>query len=176
MQVLESNFGIEKAFMTTIHSYTADQSLVDGPHRDLRRARAAAQSMIPTTTGAAIAVSKAIPTLKNLFDGISVRVPTICVSLSDITAVLKKEVTIQQVNEALKQASKSPLFKNVLAVSEVPLVSVDFTGNAYSSIIDLEYTNVIGGNFVKVLAWYDNEWGYSCRLVEMAESVGKLIK
>ena len=176
MQVLESNFGIEKAFMTTIHSYTADQSLVDGPHRDLRRARASAQSMIPTTTGAAIAVSKAIPTLKNLFDGISVRVPTICVSLSDITAVLKKEVTIQQVNEALKQASKSPLFKNVLAVSEVPLVSVDFTGNAYSSIIDLEYTNVIGGNFVKVLAWYDNEWGYSCRLVEMAEAVGKLIK
>ncbi|MFA5022016.1 MAG: type I glyceraldehyde-3-phosphate dehydrogenase [Patescibacteria group bacterium] len=177
MQILESKFGIEKAFMTTIHSYTADQNLVDGPHRDLRRARAAGQNMIPTTTGAAKAVAKVIPTLNKLFDGISVRVPTICVSLSDITVVLKqKEVTVQQVNDAFKEAVKNPLFKNVLAISEIPLVSSDFTGNSYSSIVDLEYTNVIAGNFVKILAWYDNEWGYSTRLVEMAQAVGKLIK
>ncbi|MFA6410376.1 MAG: type I glyceraldehyde-3-phosphate dehydrogenase [Candidatus Buchananbacteria bacterium] len=177
MQILESNFGIEKAFMTTIHSYTADQNLVDGPHRDLRRARAAAQSIIPTTTGAALAVAKVIPPLNNLFDGISVRVPTICVSLSDVTAVLKqKEVTVKQVNDAFLAATKNQLFKNVLAIAEAPLVSADFTGSSYSAIVDLDYTNVIGGNFVKVLAWYDNEWGYSTRLVEMAEQVGKLIK
>ncbi len=175
MQVLESKFGIEKAMMTTIHSYTADQNLVDAPHKDLRRARAAGQNIIPTTTGAAIAVSKVVPSLNNLFDGIAVRVPTICASASDITAVLKrKKVTAKQINDEFKSAVKNPLFKNILAVSSKPLVSSDFIGNPNSSIVDLEYTSVVGGNMVKILAWYDNEWGYSSRLVEMAEQLGKL--
>ncbi len=177
IQVLESQFGIEKALMTTIHSYTADQNLVDGPHRDLRRARAAAQNIIPTSTGAAIATTEVVPTLKNLFDGISVRVPTLCVSISDITAVLKrKKVTVQQINDAFKKAAKEPLYKNILAVSGKPLVSSDFVGNSFSTIIDTEFTRVVGGNFVKVLAWYDNEWAYSLRLVEMADEIGKSIK
>ena len=177
MQVLESAFGIEKSFMTTIHSYTADQNLVDGPHRDLRRARAAAFNMVPTTTGAAIATTEVVPTLKNLFDGISIRVPTICGSISDITAILKrKKVTVRQVNDAFKKAIKNPLFKNILTVTNKPIVSADIIGTSHSAIIDLEFTRVIGGNMVKVLAWYDNEWAYSLRLVEMAEQVGKLIK
>jgi len=174
MQVLESKFGIEKAMMTTVHSYTADQNLVDGPHKDLRRARAAAQNIIPTTTGAAIATTKVVPSLKNLFDGISLRVPTVCASVSDITAVLKrKKVTVKQINDEFKNAAKNPLFKNVLVVSAKPLVSTDFIGNPNSSIIDLEYTKVVGGNLVKILAWYDNEWAYSLRLVEMAAEIGK---
>ncbi|MFA6215393.1 MAG: type I glyceraldehyde-3-phosphate dehydrogenase [Patescibacteria group bacterium] len=177
IQILESRFGIEKALMTTVHSYTADQNLVDGPHRDLRRARAAGQNIIPTTTGAAIATTQVVPTLKNLFDGISIRVPTICGSISDITAVLKrKKVTAKQLNDEFKKAVKNPLFKNVLAVSNRPLVSSDIIGNPYSAIIDLEYTRVIGGNLVKVLAWYDNEWAYSLRLVEMAEEIGRITK
>jgi glyceraldehyde 3-phosphate dehydrogenase len=175
MQVLESIFGVEKAMMTTIHSYTADQNLVDGPHKDLRRARAAAHNIVPTTTGAAVATTLVVPSLKNLFDGIAVRVPTICASVSDITAVLKKKkVTAEQINNEFKKATKDPVFKNILAVSDKPLVSTDFIGNSNSSIVDLEYTSVVGGNMVKVLAWYDNEWGYSCRLVEMAEKMGKL--
>jgi len=177
MQVLESKFGIEKAMMTTVHSYTADQNLVDGPHKDLRRARAAAYNIVPTTTGAAISTTKVVPSLKKLFDGISIRVPTICVSISDVTAVLKrKKVTIEQINNEFKKATKDPLFKKVLAVTNKPLVSTDFTGNPYSTIVDLSYTNVVGGNLVKVLAWYDNEWAYSLRLVEMAEELGKLTK
>jgi len=177
MQVLESKFGIEKAMMTTVHSYTADQNLVDGPHKDLRRARAAGQNIIPTTTGAAIATTKVVPGLKNLFDGIAIRVPTVCASVSDITAVLKrKKVTAKQINDEFKKAVKNPLFKNVLAVSSKPLVSSDFIGNPSSSIVDLEYTKVVGGNLVKILAWYDNEWAYSLRLTEMAEEIGKLIK
>jgi len=177
MQVLESRFGVEKAMMTTVHSYTADQNLVDGPHKDLRRARAAAGNIVPTTTGAAIATTKVVPSLKNLFDGIALRVPTVCGSVSDITAVLKrKKVTARQVNDEFKKAVKNPLYKNILAVSGKPLVSSDFVGNPNSSIVDLEYTKVVGGNLVKVLAWYDNEWAYSLRLVEMAEEVGKLVK
>lgn len=175
IQVLESKFGIEKAMMTTVHSYTADQNLVDGPHRDLRRARAAACNIIPTTTGAAIATTKTVPNLRNLFDGISIRVPTVCASISDITAVLKrKKVTVKQVNDEFKKAAKNPLFKNILAVSGKPLVSSDFIGTSYSAIVDLEFTRVVGGNLVKILAWYDNEWAYSLRLVEMAQEVGKM--
>ncbi len=175
MQILDSRFGIEKAMMTTIHSYTADQNLVDGSHKDLRRARAAAQNIVPTTTGAAKATSLVVPNLKNLFDGIAIRVPTICVSASDITAVLKsKKVTAIQINDEFKKALKNPMFKNILAVSDKSLVSSDFIANPNSSIVDLEYTSVVGGNMVKILAWYDNEWGYSCRLVEMAEVLGKL--
>lgn len=174
MQVLESRFGIDKAMMTTIHSYTADQNLVDGPHRDLRRARSAAQNIIPTTTGAAKATAKVVPELKNLFDGIALRVPTVCGSLSDITIVLKrKKVTVKQINDEFKKAVKNPLYKNVLAISTKSLVSSDFIGNPSSSIVDLEYTKVVGGNLVKILAWYDNEWAYSVRLVEMAEVVGR---
>lgn len=177
MQVLESRFGVEKALMTTVHAYTADQNLVDGPHRDWRRARAAAQNLVPTSTGAAIATTKVVPNLRHLFDGVSLRVPLACVSIADVTAVLKrKKVTVKQVNDEFKKAVKLPLYKGVLAVSTKPLVSVDFIGNPYSAIVDLEFTRVVGGNLVKVLAWYDNEWAYSLRLVELAEAVGKLVK
>lgn len=173
IQILESEFGVEKAVMTTIHSYTADQALVDGPHKDLRRARAAAQNIIPTSTGAARATTKVIPKLKNLFDGISIRVPTICVSLSDITCVLKKNTTEDEINQAFKNALKNPMFKNILDVTYEPVVSSDFIGSPYSAIVDASFTRVIGGNLAKVLAWYDNEWGYSMRLVELALSIAK---
>jgi len=173
IQVLDTRFGVEKALMTTVHSYTADQSLVDGPHRDLRRARAAAHNIVPTTTGAAIATTKVVPNLKNLFDGVAIRVPTICGSISDITAVLKrKKVTVKQINDEFKQAAKNPLYKSVLGVTNKPLVSSDFIGSCYSAIVDLEFTRVVGGNLVKVFAWYDNEWAYSLRLVEMARQIG----
>lgn len=174
MQVLEDNFGVDKALMTTIHAYTSTQNLVDGPNKDLRRARAAAQNMIPTSTGAAIATTKVIPKLNDKFDGISVRVPVITGSLADITAVLKKNATVEQVNNAFKKAAKDPAFKGILAVSEESLVSSDFIGDSHSSTVDLEFTRVVGGNMVKILSWYDNEWGYSTRLVEMAAAIGRL--
>lgn len=171
-QVLMSSFGVEKAMMTTIHSYTADQNLVDGPHKDLRRARAAAHNIVPTTTGAAIATTETIPQLKSKFDGLSIRVPTICVSLSDFTFVLKrKNVTKAQVNAAIRNAAGTKRYKGILQVTAKPLVSSDFIGNPASSIVDLSLTQVVGGNLVKVIAWYDNEWGYSNRLVEMAEII-----
>lgn len=172
MMVLERVFGVEKAMLSTIHSYTADQNLQDGPHRDLRRARAAAQNIVPTSTGAAIAVTRVIPSLVNKFDGTSFRVPTATVSLTDLTVLLKKDVTVDQVNAALVKASKTYL-KGILAVTDEPLVSSDFIGNPASSIVDLELTAVVGGNLLKVVAWYDNEWGYANRLVEMAEIMGK---
>jgi glyceraldehyde 3-phosphate dehydrogenase len=172
MQVLHNEFGIEKALMSTIHSYTTDQNLQDGPHKDLRRARAAAQNIIPTTTGAAIAVTKVISELEGKFDGIALRVPTITVSLTDFTLLLGCEVTVEKVNQALTEASNSYL-KGILDVSNEPLVSSDYIGNAYSSIVDLGLTKVVGGNLVKIIAWYDNEWGYANRLVEMAERVAK---
>lgn len=173
MQVLQDKFGIEKALMTTIHSYTSSQSLVDGPNKDLRRARAAALNLIPTSTGAASATAKVVPEAK-AFDGISIRVPTLCGSISDITVLLKrKNVTAKQVNDEFKKAIKRPEYKNILDVNTKPLVSTDFIGNAYSSIVDLEFTRVVGGNLVKILAWYDNEWAYSARLVEMAGQLGK---
>jgi glyceraldehyde 3-phosphate dehydrogenase len=172
-QILHEKFGIEKALMTTIHSYTADQNIQDGPHRDLRRARAAAQNMVPTTTGAAIAVTQVIPELKGKFDGLSVRVPTIVVSLTDFTFLLKEKTTKEAINQALKEAVKSARYRQVLAVTEEPLVSSDFIGSPYSSTVDLSLTAVIDGDLVKVVAWYDNEWGYSNRLVEMALHVGK---
>lgn len=171
-KVLDEAFGIEKALMTTIHSYTADQNLQDGPHRDLRRARAAAQNIVPTTTGAAISVTQTLPQLKGLFDGISVRVPTIVVSLTDFTFLLKQQTTVAAVNQALKNAATNDRYRTVLATTEVPLVSSDFVGDPHSSIVDLSMTKVVGGNLVKVIAWYDNEWGYSNRLVEMAQLVG----
>lgn len=176
IQVLESAFGIEKAMMTTVHSYTADQNLVDGPHRDLRRARAAAQNIVPTSTGAALATTKVVSSLKNLFDGISIRVPTACVSLSDITCVLKKNVTVEEVNAEFKKAAKLPLYKNILCATDEPLVSSDYIRSSFSAIVDMPYTRVVGGNLVKIVAWYDNEWGYSARLVEMAAAVSNTIK
>jgi glyceraldehyde 3-phosphate dehydrogenase len=172
MFVLEKEFGVEKAMLTTIHSYTADQHLVDGPHKDLRRARAAAANIVPTTTGAAKAVGKTIPSVKGKFDGLSIRVPTLTVSLNDTTAVLKKSVTKEEVNAAFVKASKGYL-KGVLAVSDEPLVSSDYVGNPYSATVDLLLTSVVGGNLVKVVAWYDNELGYAHRLIEMVEIVGK---
>ena len=172
VRVMEDAFGIDKAILTTIHSYTSDQNLQDGPHKDLRRARAAGQNMVPTTTGAAIATTKVVPELENKFDGICVRVPTITVSLVDFSLVLKKDVTVEEVNEALRKASESNL-KGILAVTDEPLVSSDFIGNPYSSIADLGMTKVVGGNLVKIISWYDNEWGYANRLVEMVEIVGR---
>lgn len=171
--VMNEVFGVKKAMMTTIHSYTADQMLVDGPHKDLRRARSAAVSIIPTTTGAAIATTEVIPELKGLFDGLSIRVPTPVVSLSDFTFVLKKKVTVAQINDAFKKAAKNARWKGVLEVTEEELVSSDFVGNSASCIVDLPLTKVVDGDFVKVIAWYDNEWGYSHRLAEMALQVGK---
>jgi len=175
IRVLNDIFGVEKAFLTTVHSYTADQRLQDAPHKDLRRARAAAQNMVPTSTGAAIATTKAIPELEGKFDGISIRVPTLSVSLTDFVAVLKKDATIEEINKAFTEASQGYL-KDILAVSNEPLVSSDYIGNPHSAIVDLEFTNVVGGNLVKVLAWYDNEWGYANRLVEMVEQVGKKLQ
>lgn len=170
-KILHDAFGIEKALMTTIHSYTADQNLQDGPHKDLRRARAAAQNIVPTTTGAALAVTETIPELKGLFDGIAVRVPTIVVSLSDCTFVLRRKTTKEEINQVLKDASLAARYQQVLGVTEEPLVSSDFIGNPYSSIVDLSMTKVVDGDLVKVIAWYDNEWGYSNRLVEMAQLI-----
>lgn len=166
-KVLQDTFGIEKAMMTTVHSYTQDQNLQDGPHKDPRRARAAAQNIVPTTTGAAIAVTQVMPELTGLFDGLSVRVPTIVVSLTDFTFLLKKKTTREEINRVLTAAAGEARYRNVLAVTDEPLVSSDFIGNPFSSIVDLACTKVVDGDFVKIVAWYDNEWGYSNRLVEM---------
>ncbi len=170
-KVLHDAFGIKKALMTTVHSYTADQNLEDGPHKDLRRARAAAQNIVPTTTGAAIAVTQVIPDLRGLFDGLSLRVPTVLGSLSDFTILLEKKTTKEEINRILKEAAAEPRYQKVLSVTEEPLVSSDFIGNPYSSIVDLSLTKVVDGDLVKVVAWYDNEWGYSNRLVEMTEII-----
>lgn len=172
VKVLLKEFGVKKVMMTTIHSYTADQNLVDGPHDDLRRARAAAQNIVPTSTGAAIATTETIPELKGLFDGLAVRVPTIVGSLSDFVFILGQKVTKEEVNEALKTAASSPEYQGILEVTEEPIVSSDVIGNPHSSIVDLSLTNVVDGDMVKVVAWYDNEMGYSHRLVEMVQALG----
>lgn len=176
MAVLESNFGIEKALMTTVHSYTASQRLQDAPAKDLREARAAAENIVPTTTGASIAAAKALPALENKFGGLSVRVPTPVVSMSDFSVLLKKDVTIEELNQAFKDAAAKPFYQGILAVTEEELVSSDFKGNSHSCIVDLPLTNVVGGNLVKVVAWYDNEWGYSNRLVELVADAGRAVK
>jgi len=166
-KVLVDKIGIEKAVMSTIHAYTADQNLVDGPHKDLRRARSAALSIIPTTTGAARAVAKVIPELNGQFDGLAFRVPTPVVSLCDVVFVTKRPVSVEEINNILREAAENDRF-DVLAVTEEPLVSVDLAGNPVSSIVDLSLTTVVGDNLVKVVAWYDNEWGYSQRLADLA--------
>src|SRR5881397_2325716 len=165
-KVLHQTFGIRKGWMTTIHSYTNDQQLLDLPHKDLRRARAAALSMIPTTTGAAAAVGEVLPELKGRLDGISMRVPTPNVSCVDLAAVMARPITAEEVNAALQKAADGPL-KNILSCSSEELVSIDFKGNAHSSIVDMPYTKVMDGDFLKVLSWYDNEWGYSNRCVDL---------
>lgn len=169
-KVVHEKFGIKSAQMTTIHSYTNDQQLLDLPHKDLRRARAAALSMIPTSTGAAKAVALVLPELKGKFDGISVRVPTPNVSLVDVVMDLEKETTAEEVNRAFKDAANEEL-RGILDFSEEPLVSVDFKRNPNSSIVDAEYTKVIGGTMLKVLSWYDNEWGYSCRVRDLVKYI-----
>ncbi|MDD4606891.1 MAG: type I glyceraldehyde-3-phosphate dehydrogenase [Patescibacteria group bacterium] len=170
VKVLNENFGIVKSLATTVHSYTADQNLVDAPHKDLRRARAAAMSMIPTTTGAAKAVVKVVSGMDGRIDALAIRVPTADVSVVDYVAQVTKPVTIEEVNQALEKAADKEL-KGILSVNHQPLVSIDFIKNPYSSIVDAEFTNVQGENLVKVLAWYDNEWGYANRLAEMAEFI-----
>jgi glyceraldehyde 3-phosphate dehydrogenase len=174
--VVESNFGIEKVMMTTVHSYTASQRLQDAPAKDLREARNAAENIVPTTTGASIAAAKALPALQGIFGGLSIRVPTPVVSLSDFVFITKKPVTVEAVNEAFKKAAKEPFYQGILDVTEEELVSSDFIGNSYSAIVDLKLTAVIDGNMLKVLAWYDNEWGYSNRLVEMVAEAGKQLQ
>lgn len=165
--ILEEAFGIQKAIMTTVHGYTASQSLVDAPKKDLREGRAAAENIVPTSTGAAIAVTLTIPELKNKFDGLSIRVPVPTVSLSDMTFLLKRSVTIEEVNAAIIAATKTPRWKDIVGVTNEPLVSSDFIGDPHSATVDLLLTNVVDGDLVKVVAWYDNEWGYSHALVEL---------
>lgn len=172
VKVLHDNFGLEKAFMTTIHAYTNDQRILDQPHKDLRRARAAAVSQIPTTTGAAKAVGLVMPELKGKIDGIAIRVPTPNISLVNLVALLKKKVTVQEVNEAYKRAAANEL-KGILDYTEEELVSVDFMGNPHSAIVDGPFTRLVDENLVEILAWYDNEWGYSCRLHDLIKYISR---
>jgi glyceraldehyde-3-phosphate dehydrogenase type I len=171
-KVLNDNFGIVKGFMSTIHAYTNDQRILDLAHRDLRRARAAALNIIPTTTGAARAIGNVIPELKGKLDGIAFRVPTPTVSVLDLICEVKKKTTKEEVNYVLKKASQTERLKGILGVEDAPLVSSDYIGNSYSAVVDAPLTMVID-NLIKVVAWYDNEWAYACRLAEFAEFVGK---
>jgi glyceraldehyde 3-phosphate dehydrogenase len=177
LAVMLENFAVAKSAMTTIHAYTAEQNLVDGPppalHRDLRRARAAAINIVPTTTGAAKAVTAVLPSLAGVFEGLAIRVPVVCGSLADFTFLLKKPVSAEEVNRVFIKAAQLPQYQGILAVAYEPLVSADIIKNPHSAVVDLSLTKVIDGDLVKVVAWYDNEWGYSCRLVELAEKVGK---
>lgn len=173
MKILEDTFGVEKAMMTTVHSYTGSQKLLDAPAKDLREARSAAENIVPTSTGASKATALTIPTLKDKFAGLSVRVPTPVVSLSDITAVLKRDTSKEELEKIFKKAAKEPYYEGIIGISEEELVSSDFIGDPHSCVVDLPLLDVVGGNMVKVVAWYDNEWGYSNRLVELAVGFGK---
>lgn len=172
-KVISDHFGIEKAMMTTIHGYTSDQRLHDGGHKDYRRARAAGLNIVPTSTGATIAAAQALPALKDIFAGISFRVPVPVGSLSDFTFLLKRPTTIDEVNQIFKQEAENPVYKGILTITEDPLVSSDIIGNSHSSIVDLSLTQIVGGNMLKVIAWYDNEYGYANRLVEETIMVGR---
>lgn len=176
MAILDAEFGVEKSLLTTVHSYTASQVLQDAPNKDLREGRNAAENIVPTTTGAAIAVTKTLPQLVGKFDGLSIRVPTPVVSLSDVTALLSRDTTVEEINEAFKKAAAEPFYQGILAVSNEPLVSRDYIGNSYSGTVDLPLTKVVGGNLAKIMIWYDNEWGYSNRLVELVADVGKALR
>lgn len=173
VDILSNNFGIKKAMMTTVHAYTSDQRLHDTAHKDLRRARAAASNIIPTTTGAAIAATEAVPAIKDKFDGIAIRVPIIIGSLSDIVVLLEKKVTVEEINDSFIKAADNLKNKNIIKVTTDPIVSSDIIGDPHSTIIDLSLTKVIDGDFVKIVAWYDNEWGYSNRMVETAVLISK---
>ncbi len=176
VKVLDDNFGIVKGFITTVHSYTSDQNILDLPHKDLRRARAAALNIVPTTTGAAKAISKVIPKMNGRLDGIAIRVPTPTVSIVDLVCEVKKKTTFQEVNYSFKKASHTKRMNGILGIEDAPLVSSDYIGNSYSSIVDAENTKVIGDKLVKVLSWYDNEYGYASRLADFAQFIGKKIK
>lgn len=173
--VIENNFGIDKAMMTTVHSYTASQKLQDAPAKDIREARNAAENIVPTSTGASKAAALALPSLKGVFGGMSVRVPIAVVSLSDFVIITKKTVTVEKVNGVFRKAAKEPYYQGILAVTDEELVSSDFIGNSHSAIVDLQLTSVIGDNMLKVVAWYDNEWGYSNRLVEVVADTGRIL-
>ncbi|NCN06805.1 MAG: type I glyceraldehyde-3-phosphate dehydrogenase, partial [Candidatus Pacebacteria bacterium] len=171
VRLISKHYGIEKAFLTTIHSYTDDQNVQDNSHGDMRRARSAAENIIPTSTGAAIATTEIIPEIKGIFDGLAIRVPTPVGSLSDLVFVTKRDVTIEEVNKMLEEESNKPEWAGILAVTHDPVVSSDIVGRSESSIVDLALTNVVGGNLLKVISWYDNEWGYCNRLVEQVMKV-----
>ena len=175
MAILDANFGIEKSMLTTVHSYTASQKVQDAPAKDPREGRNAAENIVPTSTGAAIAVTKVLPGLRGKFDGISMRVPTPVVSISDVTVLLSRNVTVEEVNGVFIKASKEPFYQGVLTVSDNPLVSRDYIGSSYSGIVDLALTRVVDGNLAKVCIWYDNEWGYSNRLIELVADIGRAI-
>ena len=171
-KIMVDNFGVEKAMMTTVHGYTSDQRLQDSGHKDYRRARAAAENIVPTSTGAAIAASEAIPGLKGIFSGLAIRVPVSVGSLSDFTFLLKKNTTVEEINGIFRQEVQNPIYNGILEITEDPIVSSDVIGNSHSSIVDLSLTQVVGGNMVKVIAWYDNEYGYANRLVEEVIMIG----
>ena len=173
MAILDAEFGVEKSLLTTVHSYTASQAIQDAPKKDLREGRNGAENIVPTTTGAAIAVTKTLPQLEGKIDGLSIRVPTPVVSISDVTALLSRDVTVEEINDVFKKAAKEPYYQGILAVSEEPLVSRDYIGNSHSGTVDLLLTKVVGGNLIKIAVWYDNEWGYSNRLVELVADIGK---
>lgn len=173
MKVLEDEYGIEKAMMTTVHSYTGSQRLLDAPAKDLREARSAAENIVPTSTGASKAAAITIPSLKGKFNGLSVRVPSPVVSLSDITAIIKRNVTKEELTKFFKKIAKEPYYEGIIGVTEEELVSTDFIGDPHSCIVDLPLIDVVDGNMIKIVAWYDNEWGYSNRLVELATDFGK---
>ncbi len=173
MAILEAEFGVQKSLLTTVHSYTASQVLQDAPAKDLREGRNAAENIVPTTTGAAIAVTLTLPQLKDKFDGLSIRVPTPVVSISDVTVLLGRDATVEEINDVFRKAAKEPFYQGILGVSEEPLVSSDYIGNSHSGTVDLLLTKVVGGNLAKVMVWYDNEWGYSNRLVEVVADTGR---
>ena len=173
MAVLDAEFGVRKSLLTTVHSYTASQALQDAPSKDLREGRNAAENIVPTTTGAAIAVTKTLPQLEGKFDGLSIRVPTPVVSISDVTVLLERNTTVEEINAAFKKAAAEPFYQGILGVSEEPLVSRDYIGNSHSGVVDLLLTKVVDGDLAKIMVWYDNEWGYSNRLVEVVADVAK---
>ena len=173
MKVLEEEYGVEKAMMTTVHSYTGSQKILDAPAKDLREARSAAENIVPTTTGASKAAALTIPSLKDRFNGLSIRVPTPVVSLADITSIIKQDVTKEDLIRLFKKVAKEPYYEGIIGVTDEELVSSDFIGDPHSCIVDLPLMDVVGGNMIKVVAWYDNEWGYSNRLVELAVDFGK---
>jgi glyceraldehyde 3-phosphate dehydrogenase len=175
MAVLDAEFGVQKSLLTTVHSYTASQALQDAPSKDLREGRNAAENIVPTSTGAAIAVTKTLPQLEGKFDGLSIRVPTPVVSISDVTVLLERDATVEEINAVFKKAATEPYYQGILGVSEEPLVSRDYIGNSHSGVVDLLLTKVVGGNLAKVMVWYDNEWGYSNRLVELVADVAKTL-